>query len=281
MSDGADPDFWLENSAGERFVIAGSCTLGRAHTNNIVLADPRASRRHAVLRPLEGDQYWIVDLGSRHGTRLNGRRITEPALVLDGDSLEIGSTTFTFHRASGPGPRPGGQANPETIADCLVAEDCWLLLAEFDDAPMADPKLRTIEDLWDECAARVVNCDGKIHPLVGDGLFAYWLAGPGMELQVAKVIAALKELQAGPRPPFRLVLHHGAVFREPAENDLEALSGSEVEFAFLMVPLGGELKEPCVASEAAAAQLEGHLAFTAVGRHPVPDWEGEFGFARF
>ena len=43
----------------------------------------------------------------------------------------------------------------------------------------------------------------------------------------------------------------------------------------------GQLREPRLLSEAAASLLAGQLELTAAGRHPLPGYEGEFGFARF
>ena len=44
----------LESSLGLHTPVHGSCFLGRAATNHIVLTDDRASRRHAVVQT-QGD----------------------------------------------------------------------------------------------------------------------------------------------------------------------------------------------------------------------------------
>jgi ABC transport system ATP-binding/permease protein len=86
---------------GERTVLhelpAGSVTIGRSPSCEIVLDDPLVSRRHAELRELPGGRWQLVDLGSYNGTFVNGRRIDEA--VLDPlDLIGIGGSEF---RASG------------------------------------------------------------------------------------------------------------------------------------------------------------------------------------
>ena len=60
-------------------VEVAEITIGRIQTNVLCLADPLVSRHHAVLiqTPTE---FVIRDLGSRNGTRLNGRPIVEAVL---------------------------------------------------------------------------------------------------------------------------------------------------------------------------------------------------------
>jgi len=55
--------------------VTGNCSLGRAVGNDIVLVDDRVSRRHSTIHAQGERELWIVDLGSRNGTYLNGRRV--------------------------------------------------------------------------------------------------------------------------------------------------------------------------------------------------------------
>jgi serine phosphatase RsbU (regulator of sigma subunit) len=66
-------------------------TLGRQADNDLVLLDTRVSRRHArILKDSEG--YLLEDIGSRHGTFLNGERITAPRRLNSGDQISLGVT---------------------------------------------------------------------------------------------------------------------------------------------------------------------------------------------
>jgi len=69
--------------------------LGRSPDCAIVIADARASRRHAEISGRQ-DGYAVRDLGSTNGTLLNGQRLRAPAALRDGDVLEIAGARFTF-----------------------------------------------------------------------------------------------------------------------------------------------------------------------------------------
>ena len=81
---------------GRRVPLDGEATLGRADDNTLVVADERASRRHARVFAHNGG-YAIADLGSRHGTFVNGDRCTdEPRLLEAGDAIEVGDQLIRF-----------------------------------------------------------------------------------------------------------------------------------------------------------------------------------------
>src|SRR5438132_4745271 len=63
-------------------------TLGRQTDNDLVLLDNRISRRHARIIQRE-DTYFLEDWESRHGTYLNGERVSCRALK-SGDQIGLG-----------------------------------------------------------------------------------------------------------------------------------------------------------------------------------------------
>ncbi|MGD1102721.1 MAG: SpoIIE family protein phosphatase [Terriglobia bacterium] len=66
-------------------------TLGRQGDNDLVLLDTRISRRHArIVRDSEG--YLLEDAGSRHGTFVNGEKVTESRRLKSGDQISLGVT---------------------------------------------------------------------------------------------------------------------------------------------------------------------------------------------
>ncbi len=75
--------------AGQAFPLNLVTGLGRALTNTVVIEDAFASAEHAVLS-LRNGRWWLEDLGSRNGTRLNGERLNAPAIVATGDEIGIG-----------------------------------------------------------------------------------------------------------------------------------------------------------------------------------------------
>ncbi len=74
---------------GDVFALQGHATLGRAPDNHIVLPDTFVSSYHARL-DLREDEWWLTDLGSRNGTRLNDVPITKSAPLVSGDVIGIG-----------------------------------------------------------------------------------------------------------------------------------------------------------------------------------------------
>src|SRR5437588_981760 len=64
-------------------------SVGRTEGNDLILNHPSVSRKHARFE-LRGDNWWIVDLKSTNGVKLNGNLVTE-AQVAAGDKLSIGS----------------------------------------------------------------------------------------------------------------------------------------------------------------------------------------------
>jgi len=76
-------------SAGEAFALAAHMTLGRAADNTITLPDTYASAYHARLDQHDGE-WWLTDLESRNGTRLNDVPIGKPVPLADGDVIGIG-----------------------------------------------------------------------------------------------------------------------------------------------------------------------------------------------
>ena len=76
-------------SAGEAFALAEPMTLGRAADNTITLPDTYASAYHARLDQRDGE-WWLTDLDSRNGTRLNDVPIGKPVPLADGDVIGIG-----------------------------------------------------------------------------------------------------------------------------------------------------------------------------------------------
>jgi hypothetical protein len=81
-------------SAGA-FALFPSTAIGRATENDVVLSDAWVSLRHARIERRD-EEWWLSDLGSRNGTRLNGAPITIPVPLADGDVIGIGQMEMVF-----------------------------------------------------------------------------------------------------------------------------------------------------------------------------------------
>jgi phosphoserine phosphatase RsbU/P len=69
-------------------------TVGRKVDKDLVIADPRVSRDHAQIMQ-EGQDFFLLDLGSKHGTFVNGERIQRQKLER-GDRLEFGARDSAY-----------------------------------------------------------------------------------------------------------------------------------------------------------------------------------------
>src|ERR1051326_1784633 len=63
--------------------------LGRQPESNLIVRDSRVSRTHARIL-VENHQYVLEDLGSRHGTFINGNRVTRQVLA-NADKIDFGA----------------------------------------------------------------------------------------------------------------------------------------------------------------------------------------------
>jgi hypothetical protein len=70
---------------------AESYIIGREAGNEIVIEDPQVSRRHAQLTR-QGASYLLEDIGSTNGTYVNGKRVTAPVLLANGDMIGLADT---------------------------------------------------------------------------------------------------------------------------------------------------------------------------------------------
>src|SRR5258708_38741026 len=64
-------------------------SIGRKTDKDLVLADARVSRDHAEI-VLEGNDFFLVDLSSKHGTFVNSSRVTRHKLQRN-DRMEFGA----------------------------------------------------------------------------------------------------------------------------------------------------------------------------------------------
>lgn len=94
------PHLILRTDHGERYLplVNGSCwTIGRNEESHVVISDRWISRNHAMLQSMDSGEYYLIDLGSRNGTFVNGRRVTIPVVLKHGDRITFGQTDLDFY----------------------------------------------------------------------------------------------------------------------------------------------------------------------------------------
>lgn len=90
-----------ENQATRTYALAGTQVfIGRHHDNDIAIPIKSVSRRHAVIRPMNGG-FLLRDLESSNGVRINGRRVNSH-LLGDGIVIELGNFPMIFCHSLNP-----------------------------------------------------------------------------------------------------------------------------------------------------------------------------------
>jgi Nif-specific regulatory protein len=115
--------------------------LGRNRNNTIILADEHASRWHAEIVPQNG-RWYLRDIGTLNGTRLNGERIQQPVPLESGHVITIGNTRLRFTvGGNGRAARPVEECATVLCADDLTA------LCEFMTAAVVEADPRALIEL--------------------------------------------------------------------------------------------------------------------------------------
>src|SRR5437762_11500911 len=93
-------------------------TFGSSPDNSLVIDNLRVSAHHAEIRP-EEQGFSITDLGSIHGTYVNGERLdfNTPHMLSQGNSIAIGDMVYTYTVAE----MPQTEQAPTTSANQAVA----------------------------------------------------------------------------------------------------------------------------------------------------------------
>lgn len=91
---------WLSDNMREVPLRTARLTIGRALDNDLILEGTGVSRRHAQIEQRHG-RYVLRDLGSRHGTQVNGQPVQE-VVLRDGDVLSLGGQRLVFRMAPAP-----------------------------------------------------------------------------------------------------------------------------------------------------------------------------------
>lgn len=80
---------------GTIFRLEADSIIGREAGATVAIDDPRVSARHAELH-FRHDQWWLRDLGSSNGTKLNGQSVHSVVAVRSGDVLQCAAVRLKF-----------------------------------------------------------------------------------------------------------------------------------------------------------------------------------------
>ncbi len=115
-------------------LIPGTLLLGRDDAADLAFAAEGVSRKHARLVIEATGEIRVLDLASRNGTYLNGRRI-EQASLRDGDELRLGAVSLRLRYVGGTiEDAPGMPPNPELPLSARELEVAELVAAGLTNA---------------------------------------------------------------------------------------------------------------------------------------------------
>ncbi len=81
-----------ELDLGAAFKVLKNTELGRGSGNDIRIPDKSVSRKHAVINFIDG-KFYIRDLNSTYGTKVNGKHVTSTGVMIDNEAeIELGTS---------------------------------------------------------------------------------------------------------------------------------------------------------------------------------------------
>jgi len=175
--------------------------IGRDPASGIVVADRRASKRHATVS-LQGSRLAVEDLNSHNGTYVNERRV-EAGVLTPGDVLRVGHTFLIYLVDDMPVKRAEVRA-----AGWLVGRK-WAgggLKAPVSERPLLigrarEADIRIAEEGFADFQAQVVAAPGgaEVIELTGDAPRSSLLAD-GEQLKIGAVVLKYLAVAARGRP---------------------------------------------------------------------------------
>jgi class 3 adenylate cyclase len=286
MEDEVQVSAWLESETAERIPVHGNCTFGRVPGNTVVLETPKMSRRHAMIHEQEGE-FWIVDLGSTNGIRVQGERVTHPVRLQAGDEIQLPGASFTFRQVTEAAEPPESRLAPPisfhraTIAD-IQLKKCWILLADIQgftkmSQQLPAEELAPLVGQWmARCQEILERQKGVLAKFLGDGFLGHWEDRAGTAALIAAACREFQALQKIAALPFRLIVHQGVIsFGGHSPDASQTMMGPELNFAFRLEKVAARMELLWIFSEAAASQLGSHLPLVSCGPQKVPDFAPE------
>ncbi len=90
------------DKAGAHFVLGHrTLAIGRDPARDIQITDPKVSRKHALVRHVEG-AYLIGAAKALNGVIINGEAIEEERALSEGDVITLGDTNLQFTMSDNP-----------------------------------------------------------------------------------------------------------------------------------------------------------------------------------
>jgi class 3 adenylate cyclase len=239
-------------------LLVGRITVGR-ECDGLMVTDPRVSRRHLELEPVEGG-VMVSDLGSRNGTTIGEEPVTTRLMVPPGGVITLGgSTTITIGQLA-PSPAGGSRetltvvppafdpkaTSIESVAALAIAEppaaprghhDGTITIAFSDIENSTDHLVSLGDQQWmrtleahDELVRTSVQAQrGRVIKNVGDG---FMMSFPSARGAVEAMCTIQRQLNSASDPALaRIRVRIGMHTGEAVTDDSGDLFGQHVNLA--------------------------------------------------
>ncbi|NEQ35609.1 MAG: adenylate/guanylate cyclase domain-containing protein [Okeania sp. SIO3I5] len=182
------PHLVLRTEAGDRYLpLVGNnfWTIGRGKDNAFVLTDKWISRNHAMIQQMDTGDFYLIDLGSRNGSFVNGRRVSIPVTLKDADYLLFGQTELEFRSPDLKMDIESGididsqdftaTLNVRRLISVMVMDirDFTVLTRKLDERVLSE-----VIGSWFRQAGDIIRNNGSwVDKYIGDAIMAVWFHG--------------------------------------------------------------------------------------------------------
>jgi adenylate cyclase len=178
--------------------------VGRSEDSDFVITDRWISRNHAMLQAMDNGEMYLIDLGSRNGSFLNGRRVSIPVTLKNGDRLTFGQTELVFHSPRSPIADPGAKPARELTATAAlhVRRLISVLVVDIRDYTvltrrMDEEILSEMIGSWFRQAGEIIRHNGSwVDKYIGDAVMAVWIHGTPETTATAELQPAFQAIQS-------------------------------------------------------------------------------------
>jgi len=197
----------ITNPNGEKKVTLGEgymWKVGRHEENDVVIPSDIVSRQHAMLQRSEDGTYYLIDMGSRNGSFVNGSRVSVPVGLQDGDQISLGDSLLSFHceaTALKPPTEPRKLSGNTTVAyfacnkTTVLVVDVrnFTVLTQHIDQNLLCQVIGT----WFREGGPILNAQGSwAQKYIGDAIMSVWVHKHNeQQREMPKIIRALVELE--------------------------------------------------------------------------------------
>lgn len=211
--------------------IGNTATIGRSRDNTVSLSfSPHVSRQHAIVRCHNAFEYQIMDLGSRNGTFVDGRRVITPLTLRHGSNIKICGCELRFEQSETLSDGVGIDVTLAAGTDTGMDESLEVAIMVCDlrgfstmsERLPEDQVARTLGEWFRHAGNQIQQSGGTIDKFIGDAILAYWPRVEGGSSETVPALSTARQLMAQAaalnwpvveKPPLRvaIAMHHGSV----------------------------------------------------------------------